>query len=59
MTDRVHTESVAITQNEKGDATLEQPPVETQFQPAKPPEIDINTLKNEILTDGMQVSVVS
>ena len=37
---------------EEGDEVLEQPPVTPP-----PPKIDINTLKNEILTDGMQVSV--
>ena len=36
---------------EEGDAVLEQPP-----ETPPPPKIDINTLKNEILTDGMQVS---
>lgn len=36
---------------EEGDEVLEQPPVTPP-----PPKIDINTLKNEILTDGMQVS---
>ena len=41
--------------NEEGDATLDsnQPVLKTEFQP----KIDINSLKNEILTDGMQVSV--
>ena len=29
-----------------------------EASPRAPPKIDINALKNEILTDGMQVSVI-
>ena len=39
---------------EEGDDALDQRLLETP----PPAKIDINTLKNEILTDGMQVSVI-